>query len=292
VADRWLWLDLRPLVAVKMHIPLESTEMAWVSKPGAVRYWRERACLTVPELAKRTGLSARTIYNIEREEHASHLETFNRVVDALRKVGCTMAAIATQVEDESTDVAATAQQTPRVVDDGAAPELGTLSRRAQRERRLELHHQVLRAGNEVFPLLGLDRFKRCLSRPHAHDGKRFAIHGVVDEYMGIPPAARKMLDCVDGGRFRVLRHVAPELLFYATVFAVTAEDANRLEAALDGEPISLVVRLLHAPPNGEWHGFLWFEKTPKPREFALVVEGFLDHAEVLKELPTELSEKG
>jgi len=87
---------------------------------------------------------------------------------------------------------------------------------------------------------------------NVNNGKRFAIHGVVDEYMGIPPAARRVLECVDGGRFRIVRNVAPDLLFYSTVFAVTADDANRLDRALDGPPVSVLVRLFHAPPTADW----------------------------------------
>jgi hypothetical protein len=109
--------------------------------------------------------------------------------------------------------------------------------------------------------------------------------------MGIPPAARRVLGCVDGGKFRVVRHVAPDLVHYATIFAVTADDANRLDRALDGAPISVVVRLFHAPPTTDWPGFYWFEKSPKPREFAFVVERFLESSEVLKEVPAKGSEK-
>jgi transcriptional regulator with XRE-family HTH domain len=263
--------------------------MPWLSKPGALRYWRERACLTVPELAKRAGVSERTIYALEADKsHASQLDTFKRVLEALKKTGCTMDAIAVHDDDERP-----ASSNPTAAaDDATAPELGTLSRRAQRERRLGLHQQLLRSSVETFDLLGLDRFKKCLSRPHANNGKRFAIHGVVDEYMGIPPAARRVLECVDGGRFRIVRNVAPDLLFYSTVFAVTADDANRLDRALDGPPVSVLVRLFHAPPTADWPGFYWFEKSPKPHEFAFVVERFLESGEVSEEVPGKGSPKG
>ena len=261
--------------------------VAWTSKPGALKVWRERACLTVQELAKESGISVRTIYALESDKpRVATIETLTRLVDVLKNVGCTIRALATHSDDgEDEPAEATA-------DDASAPELGTLSRRARRERQFGLHQQALRSSGEVFDLLGLDRFKRCLSRPHAHDGKRFALHGTVDEYMGIPPAARKILKCKDGGRFRIIRTVAPGLLFYTTVYATTTEHANALEAALEGSPISLLVRLLHAPPDGAWTGFYWFEKTPKPREFAYVLERFLEQGEVLKELPPILSKKG
>jgi transcriptional regulator with XRE-family HTH domain len=273
-----------------MQSPLESSEMPWVSKPGALRYWRERACLTVPELAKRAGVSERTIYAHESDKpHTSQIETFNRLVEALKKFGCTIAALA--VHDEEQSRAKPTDEAQREVDDTSTPELGTLSRRAQRERQLGLHRQVLRTPSESYELLGLDRFKKCLSRPRAYDGKRFAVHGVVDEYMGIPPAARRILKCDDGGRFRVTRNVAPDLLLYTTAFAVTAADADRLDDALDGSSISVLVRLVHAPPDGDWKGFVWFEKSPKPREFAFVVERFLADGEVLKELPPKAFSK-
>lgn len=263
--------------------------MPWVSKPGAVRFWRERACLTVPELAKRAGVSERTVYALEADKpHASQLATFKLIVEALKKAGCSMDAIAVHVDD---DKSASAAVMPHTVDDASAPELGTLSRRAQRERRLGMHQQVVRSGSETFELLGLDRFKKCLSRPAAYNGRRFVVHGTVDEYMGIPPAARRVLDCVDGGKFRVVRHVEPDLLHYTTIFAVTSEHANRLDRALDGEPVDVIVRLVHSPASREWPGFYWFEKSPKPREFAFVVERFLDRAELLKELPSKGSEK-
>jgi DNA-binding XRE family transcriptional regulator len=260
--------------------------MPWVSKPGALRYWRERACLTVSELAKRAGVSERTIYAHESEKpHTSQIETFNRLVEALKKVGCTIAALA--IHDEEQSRAKPADEAPRALDDTLTPELGTLSRRAQRERQLGLHRQILRTPTETYELLGLDRFKKCLSRPGAYDGKRFAVHGVVDEYMGIPPAARRVLRCDDGGRFRVIRRVALDLINYTTVFAVTGADADRLDQALDGPAISLLVRLVHAPSEGDWKGFVWFEKSPKPREFAFVMERLLQSGEVLKELPPE-----
>src|SRR5215471_21489589 len=100
--------------------------MPWLSRPGAVRFWRERACLTVPELAKRAGISERTVYALEADKpHASQLDTFKRVVEVLKKSGCAMDAIAVHVE---ADEPASAPTTPaRTVDDALAPELGTLS---------------------------------------------------------------------------------------------------------------------------------------------------------------------
>src|SRR5262249_10791332 len=135
-------------------------------------------------------------------------------------------------------------------------------------------------------LLGLDRFKRCFTRPKAHAGNEFAVVGTVDEYMGLPPPVSKVLKAKDGARFRVWRDVAQGLRFYATVFARTAKHADRMLAHLDdGKAVALQVRVIHVPPKGGWRGFLWFEHPPKSRDFALVIEEFLSAGEVLKEVP-------
>jgi hypothetical protein len=157
------------------------------------------------------------------------------------------------------------------------------------ERRLGLHQQALRTPKETFDLLGLDRFKRVFSRPKAHAGQRFAVHGFVDEYMGLPDPAARVLKAKDGGRFRVWRDVADGLRFYTTVFARTAARADRMMTLLDTDkPVSLLVTVLHAPARGDWTGFFWFEHPPKPRDLAFVIEEFLPTAEVLLNLPPEV----
>jgi transcriptional regulator with XRE-family HTH domain len=254
--------------------------MPWISKQGALRRWRERACLTVPELAKRAKVSVRTIYTIEADEpHVCHLDTLNRLADALKKTGCAVVELAVQADE------ATQQTEKSVIDDTSAPELGTLSRRAQRERKLGLHRQALQSADGTFELMGLDRFKKCLSRPQAYANQVFAVHGTIDDYMGIPLAARRQLHCADGGRFRIVRNVAADLVFYTTIFATTAELANHLDQAVEGPPVSVLVRVVYLPADGEWKGLLWFERTPKPREFAFVVDRVLPAGKVMKELP-------
>src|SRR5437762_11641676 len=109
--------------------------MTWVPIQGAVRALREAAKLEQRELAKKSGLTERTIRLLESRRapktmYAASLKALAQVL------GCAPEELATWVTRRRTG--RTSADDPAADVDGvlALPPSGTLARRAQREREL------------------------------------------------------------------------------------------------------------------------------------------------------------
>jgi hypothetical protein len=253
--------------------------MPWAPKAGALKFWRERRRLTKVTLAAESGISDRQIRAFESKKppatmYESTLDAFAGVLSVRRHdlaVWVDHGFVPAESEVHEPKIEPVAPTSAP-----SLPPLGRLSRYAKKERELGLSRQRAKTPSGEVDLLGLDWFKRCFSRPKAFDSQRFVVHGVVDEFMGIPDAAAKVIGAEPGmgAKFRVSREVAEGLPFYATVFAPTSLLADQIMEHLDDRerPTTLIARVLFAPPKADWKGFYIFEEAPRPREFAYVVE--------------------
>jgi transcriptional regulator with XRE-family HTH domain len=248
--------------------------MTWVPIRGAVRQLREAAKLEQRELAKRSGLTERTVRLLEsrrapRTMYASSLKALAVVLK------CAPEELATWV------------QRPRGADPDdddaietilALPQPGTLARRAQRERELGRDGAFVETAGGRCELLGPTLLKRCHAACAAVAGQRFAIAGIVEDYGALPQRAAVTLgiDVGHGARFLFARNVARGVPFYATAFSRQLDHSRALIRAGEMKArATAIVRVVVKEPVDDWKGFFIFEKRPKPHPFAFVVDELL-----------------
>jgi transcriptional regulator with XRE-family HTH domain len=241
--------------------------MTWVPVRDAVRKLREAAKLEQRELAKKAGLSERTIRLLESRRAPKTM--YATSVKALAGV------LKCAPEDLATWVARRRGHDAGELDSVLAlPPSSTLLRRAEREQELGRDHEALGG----VPLVGPTLLKRCHAACAAVAGERFAFAGVVKEYDALPARAAAALgvEVGQGARFLLARNVARGVPFYATVFTRSLEHTRTLidhgEAKSRAE---LIARVLVHPAEGDWKGFFIYEKRPRPHPFAFVVEELL-----------------
>jgi transcriptional regulator with XRE-family HTH domain len=243
--------------------------MTWVPVKGAVRKLREAAKLEQRELAKRSGMTERTIRLLEskRAPKTMYASTAKALAGALR---CAPEDLATWVP-----LRRRADADDEIESLTALPQSSTLARRAERERALGREGESL-AGHA---LLGPTLLKRCQAACATMEGQRLAISGVVSDYDGLPARATALLGVKTGhgARFLFARNVARGVPFYATVFSRELATTRRLiDAGERKARAAVIVRVVVAEPHDDWKGFFIFEKRPKPHPFAFVVEELID----------------
>ncbi len=240
---------------------------------------------TLEILAARSGLSARQLkaHESRKPPKTIHAENLKAIAGAFRKP-----------MEELADWVSSGQPTPSA-ESGPAPEgdttakatvlpsLSTLSKRATRERQLELHDIKVQLTSETLPLLGLQWFKLVWSRPVKHDGYRFVVIGDVDDHQGLNRATRKVFKVTDGGKYRVVRWLDESTPFYTSVWALSSEHADLLTPiAVNKQRAALIVRVVHKPPEGsDWRGFNFYGDDKTPMEFGFIVEDILPDVPVL-----------
>jgi transcriptional regulator with XRE-family HTH domain len=248
--------------------------MTWVPIRGAVRKFREAAKLEQRELAKRSGLTERTIRLLEsrRAPRTMYAASVKALAGALR---CAPEDLATWVARRRRGAADEVDGDDAVL---LLPPSSTLARRAQRERELGRDGAAVEIAGASYALVGPTLYKRCHAACAAVEGQRFAVAGTVQDYEALPARAAAVLAVPvgHGARFLVARNVARGVPFYATVFTERLADTETLVAVGENKGRTVVLaRVVVRPPAGDWKGFFIFEKRPKPHPWALVVEAIV-----------------
>jgi transcriptional regulator with XRE-family HTH domain len=243
--------------------------MTWVPLKNALRKLREAAKLEQRELAKKSGLTERTIRLLEskRAPKTMYASSLKALAGTLK---CAPEDLATWVSRRRGHDAD--DEIDSLV---ALPPASTLARRAQREQELGRGGEVFQTERGRYERLGPTLLKRCHAACAAVEGRTFAVSGTVKDYEALPARAAAVLDVSvgHGSRFLIARNVAKGVPFYATVFTRTLDHTRALLDAAEGKSkITLLVRVVVAPPAEDWKGFFIFEKRPKPHPFAFVVE--------------------
>lgn len=243
--------------------------MTWVPIPKAVRKMREAARLEQRELAKKSGLTERTIRLLEskRAPKTMYASSVKALAGTLRCLPEDLATWVSRVRGHDAD-----DEIDTLV---ALPPSRTLARRAQREQELGRDGETMLTSHGRFELLGPTLLKRCHAACATVEGQRFAVSGQVKDYDALPARAAKRLRVKvgHGARFLVARNVARAVPFYTTVFTRELGHTRRLlELGESKSRASLLVRVVVQVPAGEWKGFFIFEKRPRPHPFAFVVE--------------------
>jgi transcriptional regulator with XRE-family HTH domain len=250
--------------------------MTWVPIRGAVRALRQAAKLEQSELAKKSGLTERTIRLLEsrrapRTMYASSVKALAGVLTCAPEELATWVTRPRRASDDGDD----GDEFDALL---ALPTPSTLARRAHRERELGRDGEMIDTGAGRVELLGPTLLKRCHAACATVAGQRIAVAGVVKDYESLPARAAAVLgvEVGHGSRFLIARTVARGVPFYATVFTRRlAHTQALLRAAEARSRTTVVARVIIKKPSGEWKGFFIFEKRPKPHPFAFVVEEML-----------------
>lgn len=253
--------------------------MPWSIRRGVVRRLREANGWTLDQASERLGVSERQL----REHESLHpprsiqLGTLNSLA---RGFGVQKTEIADWYDRGARHLLVPLPAPVPGPPAAVLPPMSTLSTRALRERQLGLDAVTVRTPQGRLPLLGLSLFKLIWSRPIKYADQRFVVVGTVDDHQGLSQAVRKQLDTRDGGKYRVVRSLEPDTVFYTTVFAAASRDADTLTlAAQENQVVGLVVVVAHRPPADSWRGFHFFGNDKTPFEFGFVCE------QILSELP-------
>jgi len=281
----------------------------WVMKAGALKYFRERAGLSLKELKRASKTAISTIARLQAEPGAIvRGDTLHRLAKALGRDVCELADLRTdpaptppgsnpapapsmEIEIEPSQALVQLAETPGLAPvlrsprlsaehtTKQPPALGTLSRGAAWERSHGVARSTIETIHGPVPQLGFDKFKEAFSAPKEFHGQRFVVVGVPDEFSGSSSGAARALHSDPGicMRFRMVRTVcnastACPICFYGTVYTgSTAHAAILREAMHAATTLALLTRLTYGH-----RAFQLFE-TPagRPRDLAFLVEDVL-----------------
>ena len=265
--------------------------MTWVMKPGALKYFRESAALSLKELRRATKVAESTIARLQSEPHAvTRGDTLQRLAKALGRETQDLATWtpaarppvlgSSPFEDEQAQPLAAPPSLSAVSDrTKPPPALGTLSQGAAWERGRGVARATVPTPMGEVPLLGFEQFKAAFSAPKVFHGQRFVVMGVPDDYSGSHTDAAKALDSDPGVamRFRLVRVVQSAratcpIRFYATVYTGAEAHAAKLAEAVHAQAmVTLLTRLIYRRRT-----FALFEAPAgRPRDLAFLVEDVL-----------------
>jgi len=246
--------------------------MTWVPIPNSLRKLREAAKLEQRELAKKSGLTERTIRLLEskRAPKTMYAASVKALAGTLKCAPEDLATWVARVRGHDVD-----EEVQSVI---ALPPAGTLARRAQREQELGRGGETITTAGGRYELLGPTLLKRCHAACAAVEGQRFAVSGMVKDYDALPARAAAVLGAKvgHGSRFLLARNVAKGVPFYATVFTRGLDDTRALiDRAEQKARVTVLARVVVHAPVDDWKGFFIFEKRPKPHPFAFLVENLI-----------------
>ena len=283
----------------------------WVMKPGALKYFRELAGLSLKELRRASKTALSTIARLQSEAGAIvRGDTLHRIAKALGRDVQELADLKTaspptplgqkpapamapppSIEIERSQAVVKLAETPGIAPVLGSPRLstehktklppplGTLSRGAAWERAHGIARSTIETVHGRVPQLGFDKFKEAFSAPKEFHGQPFVVVGVPDEFSGSSSVAARALQSDRGicMRFRVVRTVcnasmACPICFYGTVYTGSTAHATILREAMHAATtLALLTRLTYGH-----RAFQLFESPAgRPRDLAFLVEDVL-----------------
>jgi hypothetical protein len=249
--------------------------MPWILKAEALRGVRKAKRLDRKDAARLVGLGERTLHRHETEGLAPRTLQAENVKLYAKGYGVEKESFARWADHE--EDAAVRKKRSSPIKDPAAPPVATLTQRAKLELARKAQKRVEIAG-ESLEVVGNVIIRECMNTFLLYEGKRFVVEGTIDDTDYIPKPAVAVLGGKYGAsaRYRIGREVDEGLPVYVTVFAPEAPHVLQLnECNRADQPVSLLVRVMVKPAEGDWEGFLIFEKSPKYRPWCFVAEQVL-----------------
>lgn len=253
----------------------------WSVIPAALQRARLALLLKAEELAKKSGVSVRSIRRYESTEQRVSLETLK----------CLAKALSAEVKDLARlgpSGRAKPESAPPSPDAGGA-QTSPLPPRTQLEACIDLERAAkvdpapVATSAGLVPILTAKRLQDVFTAFALHDGARFFLAGTVDTQRGVLADEAKLLASTAGvcARFHIVKQLAENHHFGVTVHAARKEHTARLQA-LHGKEARLLVRV-HVVPGDRAEdgvGFTSFiTKVTSKRPWTFVVEEVLGAAE-------------
>jgi len=277
---------------------------SWILRKGALRRLRSGMRMTVQTLAAQSKVGERTLLRWESKHPPTSLQDgcVRNVASKLKVWDETESRFRSgrpeDFADWSDDLESRTSKPRRVPaeplmdDDSGGPREGTLARRADIERELGRHAEVITLPSGTYPLVVLEMFKECSARYAELASEMFALSGELKDYRAIPQQAATLLKAERGrgaASFYILRNIrgttrdgkTKSTAFYATVFAPKGAHGKQLiRCQKEKLPVTVLARIVVAEPDGDWKGFTIFEKEQRHWSWAFVVD------EVVPALPS------
>jgi transcriptional regulator with XRE-family HTH domain len=239
----------------------------WHVMPEALRRARLAQLMNIETLAKKSGVSLRSITRYENAEQRVRLDTLDCLAKALEVAVKDIARL-------RASGAATKSE-----ENGAA--VSALPARTQLEALvdLELARAIdpapVKTARGAAAVLTAKRLQDVFTAYALHDGERFFLRGTIDTQRGLPPAEAKLLGAKAGvaARFHVLKEVVPGSVVGVTVHAASEAHTKALQK-LQKKEAAIVVRVVVVPGEpADDVGFSSFiTKVTSKRPWTFVVE--------------------
>jgi len=245
----------------------------WFVNPEGLSRARNSQLMKQEELAKKSGVSARSIRAYERVEQRVRLETLQCLAKALSADVKDIATLRSRGKSGS----ASPSDPPRPPDPPSAlPARTQLETLVDLERAAKVPAPRIDTRRGAVETLTAKRLQDIFTAYALHEGARFALEARVDGMRGIPPDEAKLLGSRGGvaARFHLLKEVVPGKSVGVTVHSADRAHTTKLQA-LYGETACVFVRVAVVPgePTDDGPGFSSFiTKVTTKRPWTFVVE--------------------
>jgi transcriptional regulator with XRE-family HTH domain len=245
----------------------------WFVMPEALRRARLAQLLSVELLAKKSGVSVRSITRYESKEQRVRLETLD----------CLAKAVAAKVNDiarlRASGVASNRSENGATQTASAIPARTQLEALVDLELARGIDPAPVKTKRGAVPVLTAKGLQDVFTAYALYNGERFFLRGVVDTQRGIPADEAKLLGAKPGvaARFHLLRGVVPGSVVGVTVHTATDVHTKALQK-LQKKEISVVVRVVvtSGEPSDDVGFSSFITKIAAKRPWTFVVDEVLD----------------
>jgi transcriptional regulator with XRE-family HTH domain len=249
----------------------------WIVDAPALTARRIARGMTSSELARRAGVSVRTLGRYESGE--AKLGKLQQLRYLARVLTVPITAIARPVDEAPPAVPAAAPGAPSPY--APPPERARLLATTQLESIVALESSLPPPPPVMYekvpvPVLTARKLQNVFSAFATYQGERFAMLGVVGKQRGASPLEAMMIGSQHGVavRFLLVRGVTDGVEIKVTVHTAKARETRALQKAFEEErETCAIVRVVMAPADAvkEGNGFEFF-LSPKPLPWGFVVE--------------------
>jgi transcriptional regulator with XRE-family HTH domain len=256
----------------------------WFVLPTALERARLAQLLNQEQLAKKSGVSVRSIRGYEQSEQRVKLATLQFLAKALDVDVRDIAALRTEGGDPSKKRASAPPPEPAP---SVLPPRTQLETLVDLERAAGIVATTLKTPRGDAETLTAKLLQDILTAYALYDDRRFLLDGKITGMRGIAHDEAKLLGSRNGvaARFHVAKEVVPGQPFGVTVHAAKAEHTKALQAHYGGETsvrLHLRVVLVPGEPRDDGPGFSSFiTRLTTKRPWTFLVE----EAEVAKAEP-------
>jgi transcriptional regulator with XRE-family HTH domain len=249
----------------------------WIVDGSKLAARRIARGMTAAELARRAGISVRTLGRYEKSE--GKLADIEHLRCAARVLHVGVEAIAHPASDVPAAVPPAASGPPSLY--APPPDRARLLATTQLESIVALEARLppprpVVHDNTPVPVLTARRLQNVFSAFATYEGERFAMVGSIAKQRGASPHEAQMIGSRHGVavRFLLVREITDGVDIKVTVHTVKAKETRSLQKAFEEErETCAVVRVTLAPQDvtQQDKGFDFF-LSPKPLPWGLVVE--------------------